>query len=336
MRDILLVSQLFYPGGVSLLIWLSALAVLAHAVVAGCWLLVDGGRKGLSHTAFVLGCCGALVSLAMVAVEAVVFEFADWLCVAAYCVLLCSFAWVVRESRITGRHARQVGASVLAATAALSYLFPFGGIPHIVELNPKALSRLEGTNVLGGMPGALLITEFADFECPPCAAQDRVMEKLWEEFPDRVRYNFRHLPLRKIHPHAQGAALASQCAAQQGRFWETKRLLFANQDRLEDLLSRPVLPSIPTAGIPEYMQCMQSRAALPELVSDLEQAQHLRLHGTPAIVVGNKLIAGSIRYPRLEVIVRHELGNSLSGTEAARVKAKSTCTASPAGGACAE
>jgi len=311
--------------------------VVSHAAVAAGLLIQGAWRRGLLFTAGLLAVSGALASLAMIGVEAVVFHFAAWLCFTAYCLLLAAFAWTARASRTASVRPIWAGASALVATAALSYLFPFGGIPRIVKLKSQALANLEGTNLLGWMPGALLVTEFADFECPPCAGQDEVIQKLWQEYPARIRYNFRHLPLAKIHPHAQAAAVASQCAARQGRFWETKRLFFANQDRLEELLSRPVLPTIPFDGIPGYLDCMHSQAALTEVLADIHEAQDLRLHGTPSIVVGNTLIAGSIRYPRLEVIVKYELGNArLSGTEELRTKGRTTCSASAAAGACAE
>jgi hypothetical protein len=337
MREILLVSRCFYPAGVSLHIWLSAFAVAAHAAVAAGILLHGATRRCVLFAAGVLAASGALASLAMIGVEAVVFHFAEWLCLAAYCILLGAFAWTARAIRTASARFSRVGVSALLATAALTYLFPFGNIPRIVELKSQTLANLEGTNLLGGVPGALLVTEFADFECPPCAGQDEVMQKLWQEYPDRIRYNFRHLPLTKIHPYAQAAAVASQCAARQGRFWETKRLFFANQDRLAEFLSRPVLPTIPPNDIPVYLDCMQSQAALPEVLADLREAQDLRLHGTPSILVGNTLIAGSIRYPRLEAIVKQELGNApLSGTEVLKTKTRTTCGASPAAGTCAE
>jgi protein-disulfide isomerase len=203
---------------------------------------------------------------------------------------------------------------------ALMYLFFFGSIPAIVELKPEELLGVEGSNVLGRRSAALAVTEFGDFECPPCATQDQTMNKLWGDYSDRIRYSFRHLPKRR-HPHAESAALASECAAEQSMFWETKRLLFANRDRLGELLKDSDLPTIPVAGTTRYAQCIGSRSAWGKVRTDLQWAEKLGLRATPSIIVGNKLIQGITSYPRLALIVRRELSerNVLPREQAGRV-----------------
>ncbi|MHB8658840.1 MAG: DsbA family protein [Solirubrobacteraceae bacterium] len=73
-----------------------------------------------------------------------------------------------------------------------------------------------------------LLIEYADFECPYCAALSR---KLAEQ---PVRRVFRHFPVHSSHPRAWAAACAAEAAASQGCFWEMHDSLFADQARLED------------------------------------------------------------------------------------------------------
>jgi protein-disulfide isomerase len=70
--------------------------------------------------------------------------------------------------------------------------------------------------------------EYADFECPYCAAMSARLAET------TCRLVFRHLPVRSSHPRAWPAACAAEAAALQGRFWEMHDLLFADQGRLED------------------------------------------------------------------------------------------------------
>lgn len=79
-----------------------------------------------------------------------------------------------------------------------------------------------------GPPQAPLVIEYADFECPFCAA---VTVRLDQTTLRRV---FRHFPVRSSHPRAWAAACAAEAAGNQGRFWEMHDLLFADQGRLED------------------------------------------------------------------------------------------------------
>jgi len=81
---------------------------------------------------------------------------------------------------------------------------------------------------LHGPEGAPLVIEYADFECPYCAALS-VRLAQWS-----LRRVFRHFPVRSSHPRAWAAACAAEAAGRQGRFWEMHDLLFADQGRLED------------------------------------------------------------------------------------------------------
>jgi protein-disulfide isomerase len=87
---------------------------------------------------------------------------------------------------------------------------------------PAADDHVRGT---GAGP---LVIEYADFECPYCAALSARLADLPVE---RV---YRHFPVRASHPRAWAAACAAEAAALQGRFWEMHDALFADQARLED------------------------------------------------------------------------------------------------------
>ena len=81
---------------------------------------------------------------------------------------------------------------------------------------------------LRGPVGGLLLIEYADFECPYCAA----LAVALADVPGRRA--FRHFPVRSSHPRAWAAACAAEAAGRQGRFWEMHDALFADQGRLED------------------------------------------------------------------------------------------------------
>src|SRR5437868_10567830 len=85
-----------------------------------------------------------------------------------------------------------------------------------------------------GEPGAAVILEYGDYECPYSRQLFRAIERVERELSGRVRFAFRHFPLTQIHPHALAAAAAAEAAARQGRFWEMHELLFHRQKALED------------------------------------------------------------------------------------------------------
>jgi protein-disulfide isomerase len=79
-----------------------------------------------------------------------------------------------------------------------------------------------------GLGDSPLVIEYADFECPYCAALSLRLDGR------QLRRLFRHFPVRSSHPRAWAAACAAEAAGLQGRFWEMHDSLFADQGRLED------------------------------------------------------------------------------------------------------
>ncbi len=93
-----------------------------------------------------------------------------------------------------------------------------------VQVEAKGPSR--------GPEGAkVTIVEFSDFECPFCSKAEETVSQVMEKYAGKVRLHFRHFPL-SFHPHAPKAAEAAACAADQGKFWEMHKVLFANQKAL--------------------------------------------------------------------------------------------------------
>ena len=98
----------------------------------------------------------------------------------------------------------------------------------MTDLGSAPPPELSADDHVQGPKDAPLVIEYADFECPFCAALTERLDQL------TVRRAFRHFPVRSSHPRAWAAACAAEAAGIQGRFWEMHDLLFADQGRLED------------------------------------------------------------------------------------------------------
>ena len=88
-------------------------------------------------------------------------------------------------------------------------------------------------HVVGPDHARVTVVEYGDLECPNCKQAVPVVKLLLHKFPDQLRFVFRHFPLEGIHPNAELAAEAAECAGAQGRFWEMHDLLFENQPHLQ-------------------------------------------------------------------------------------------------------
>jgi len=90
-------------------------------------------------------------------------------------------------------------------------------------------------HVEGRDDAPVTLVEYGDFECPHCAAAYPVVEAARARLGDGLRFVYRHFPLAVVHPHAIRAAEAAEAAGAQGKFWEMHRLLFLNQNALDDV-----------------------------------------------------------------------------------------------------
>jgi protein-disulfide isomerase len=83
----------------------------------------------------------------------------------------------------------------------------------------------EDDNVRGAKNGKITLIEFSDFECPFCSRFIPTVEQVEETYGDDVTLVFKHFPL-SFHPLAKPAAVASECAGDQDKFWEMHDALF--------------------------------------------------------------------------------------------------------------
>lgn len=96
------------------------------------------------------------------------------------------------------------------------------------ELGSAPVPKPEAGDHIRGPEQASLVVEYADLECPFCAALHQRLAAL------DARVVFRHFPVRSSHPRAWAAACAAEAAALQQRFWEMHDSLLKDQGRLED------------------------------------------------------------------------------------------------------
>lgn len=94
----------------------------------------------------------------------------------------------------------------------------------------SSILTVRATDFKRGLEGAPVnLIEYADFQCPSCAAVNPVTEQMYVEFGDQVEFVFRHFPLTSIHQNAMAAHRAAEAAGNQGKFWEMHDLLYERQ-----------------------------------------------------------------------------------------------------------
>jgi protein-disulfide isomerase len=180
--------------------------------------------------------------------------------------------------------------------------------PNRPDSNREYEVALGASPVRGGENAAVTIVEWSDFQCPFCNRVTPTLAKIEEEYGDRVRFVFKHLPL-SIHPQAKAAHAASEAAFKQGKFWEMHDLIFANQRDL----AVPTLEGHAVAiglDMVKFRRDVQAEDVAKRINEDLEQAATLGVSGTPSFFINGKFLSGAQPFANFKRVIDEALEKS--------------------------
>ena len=141
-----------------------------------------------------------------------------------------------------------------------------------------------------GNPKAVVtIVEFTDFECPSCARQHPVLERIVSEFKDQVRLVVRDFPLSQ-HANARKAAEAAEAAREQGKYWEYAGVLFRNQSALSVDKLRQYATELGLDRA-KFDASLDSSKFAEKIQRDLFDGRKLGINGTPTLYINGKRLA---------------------------------------------
>ena len=175
------------------------------------------------------------------------------------------------------------------------------------EILPEAMARLENrrqaTSVsehrealtdpfagawTGARDGDVDVVVFMDYACGYCRASLPAIEQLVESDPG-VRIVYRELPI--LSSASREAARWALAAAEQDRFMAFHEALYADGQLSMQSIER----AIAAAGLDRdrAARAMASQAIDSELGGNLDLANALGIGGTPAWVIGDRVLAGA-------------------------------------------
>ncbi len=277
-----------------------------YLVLLGLWLAVSGiashrVRLGLLDCLLWLVLAGLTFSLGLMYVQFAVLH--------AFCPLCTASAVTVAALLLTIFRARQAIATTPAAaspagawTLALFAVFPVlilitGGLVEPKSPGGAGLVDLSTAHRLGPANAPVQILVYSDFQCGFCRQLTTTLHRVRAEFPDNVAIVYRHFPLQG-HPRAFPAAVAAECAAEQGAFWEYHDKLFAEGGDLSDARLVELAAAL-KLDQPRFIACLQSAGAKQAVEANFREATELGLPGTPFVFINGRRLQGASTYENL-------------------------------------
>jgi len=156
-----------------------------------------------------------------------------------------------------------------------------------------------------GAPGAVIeLVEYGDFQCKKCAAAFKEIKILQDITGNDLRFVFRHFPLVNLHPLSLEAAIASEAAAHQGKFWNMHNMLFQNQESL----SRSLLIELAedaNMNMSAFESKREHESVFKKVLYDFESGLINNVTGTPAFFINGFPYTGSYDFRSLYKIYRY-------------------------------
>lgn len=179
---------------------------------------------------------------------------------------------------------------------------------NIVAVNKKAVEDARSANsikvrpidesdhYLGDLKAPVQLIVYSDFECPYCAAFSDTLKRAREEFGGKLAVAFRHFPLTPIHYNSLTAAIASECAGEQGKFWEMHDRLFKNN--MEDkFFPEEFKKDAQEIGLnaAKFNECLDKKEFKDKVLGQMAEGQNAGITGTPGNFVDKEPVPGA--YP---------------------------------------
>jgi protein-disulfide isomerase len=209
-------------------------------------------------------------------------------------------------------------------------------IPDLTQT--RATVSIDDDYCLGSEDAPVTIIEFSDYQCPYCQLfWAQTMPIIIGEYIDKglVKFVYRDLPLDS-HPNAPKAAEATECAGDEGKFWDMHNKIFGSLDEWGGSEDAPSLFKGYAAELDldedAFADCLDSGKYTEEVQKDSQEGIEVILgargdgrYGTPAFFVNGIFLSGPQEFATFQQIIESELEtNGASSTITGNCTGKQT------------
>lgn len=191
-----------------------------------------------------------------------------------------------------------------AATGFINGLRDAAGVKILLDA-PRVEVQAGSSPRWGNAEAPVEIIEFSDFQCPYCTRGAETLEQVKKHYGDKVTVVYRHFPL-PMHDRADEGAAASECANEQGKFWEYHDQLFANQRAMSDDDLRSYARTV-GLDMQKFEECYTSGRHVATVERDVEQGRQVGMTGTPGFYINGRMLTGAQPFDAFKQVIDAEL-----------------------------
>ena len=183
----------------------------------------------------------------------------------------------------------------------------YNAVVHLKEPEAPSINvDADGHQFWGKKDAKVVIVEFSDFECPYCKQMQPEVQKLKQNYKDKIKWVFMDFPLN-FHKQAKHAHLAALCAGEQTDYFKVQQRLFSSSP---DLSPKTVNSIVQSSGInmKTYQKCMATPSGntsgqSAKLDSTIDYVVKLGIRSTPSLLINGKYYTGGRSYDSLKKVI---------------------------------
>ncbi len=211
----------------------------------------------------------------------------------------------------SGSAAKTKGSGQAAAAAPSPSAAPTGSatVTNFRKVNPQR------DHIRGNPKAKVSVIEYSDFECPFCKRHHPTMQQIVETYGDKVNWVYRHFPLESLHSQAKKEAEASECAGEQGKFWEFTDTIFEVTPSNNGLDLTKLAEYAKESGVKDlakFNDCVDKEKYKSVVEEDLADATAAGGNGTPYNLIVDAQgkatpISGALPFAQFKTVIDQAL-----------------------------
>lgn len=200
-------------------------------------------------------------------------------------------------------HKRQVLKKIITYSIIAALLI--GGYFGVKALTAEKLPTADDDPFFGPSESKVTVIEFGDLQCPYTRSfNTEKLKRIRELYGSNVKWVFRDMPTGR-HQFSNEAALAAQCANEQGKFWEYHDIIFEKQ--AGDEASLKSYAKILELDITKFNECFNSGRYKGEVMKDYRDGRKAGVQLTPTFFVNGIKLQGDLPFHIIKNYIDQEL-----------------------------
>lgn len=152
----------------------------------------------------------------------------------------------------------------------------------------------------GNLKSQTTLLIISDFDCDMCQDNKVLYEIIYSKYKDKLRFAYTH-----FGSYVSLSAIASECAANQGKFWEMHDSIYnlRNTANTTDLFR---IANNLNMDMPAFKEDFQSEGLYKRIEANMHKIELAGIYGTPTILINDKLVFDSSSLEEIESIINCE------------------------------